>query len=59
MAKRAVRVLVQTFVAECPCGGTVIDAITNSYELNAESINHLMCDTCESNITLGVTARIN
>jgi len=58
MAKRAIEVTAQTITAECPCGGSVMDSTNGSYQLTADSIDHLVCDTCEAEIRIGKTARL-
>jgi len=36
--------------AECPCGGSVIDAVTGSFDLTGGDA--MICDTCESTIVI-------
>jgi predicted metal-binding membrane protein len=36
--------------AECPCGGSVTDAVTGSYDFTGG--DDLICDTCESPIVI-------
>lgn len=57
MAKRAIQVTAQLVTANCPCGGSVIDTRSGSYDLGSDS-TEMACDTCESPITLGRTARL-
>ena len=62
MAKRrATNVEAQTFTAECPCGGGVLDKVRSSFQLDHDSIhtNGMECESCEAEITIKVkTARL-
>ena len=54
--KRAVGVTAQTFTAQCPCGGDVLDATTGAYQLTRESQPE--CGECHATITLGKTCLV-
>ena len=55
--KKAVEMKAILFTAQCPCGGSVYDDLTGSYDL--ERTTGLRCDNCDEQVEVTKrTARI-